>query len=142
MLLKSFEGNHTFMINTSSKLSHIVFHLFPLLMMPNESCKGKDEYRKNSRNFTNVSKPFNSTVIDWWTILISIYRGKVTYWVDKQLRTGLPFQVPMNGSQTAGEKGWYLQLLSAATLICCRYVEWRRFIRANLEFHSLHPDGE
>lgn len=63
MLLKSFEGNHTPMINTSSKLSHIVFPLFPLLMMPDESCKGKDEHRKNSRNFANVSKPFNSTVI-------------------------------------------------------------------------------
>ena len=72
--------------------------------MPNESCKGKDEHRKNSRNFVNVLKPFNSTVIDRWTILISIYRGNVTSWADKQLRTGPLFQLSMSGSPKLLEK--------------------------------------
>lgn len=122
--------------------SVIVFPLFPLLMMPNESCKGKDEHRKNSRNFSDVSKPFNSTVIDRWTILISIYRGKVTSWVDKQLRTGLPFQVSMNSSPRLLEK-------MSGSCNCPAQQPWYAADMPNggglsglISNFSWHPDGE
>lgn len=87
----------------SSKLSHIVFSLFLLLMMPNESCKGKDEHRKKLQLCKcletiqfHSDRPVNHSDID--------LRCKVTSWVDKQLRTGLLFQVSLNSSPKLLEK--------------------------------------